>query len=76
MAIFTYCFGQVAQTLTQKNMENTGIKKQNEMELPAVLKLALEALESSKPTHGHYPEPVERHNNAINQVKMQLAKMS
>lgn len=55
-----------------KNTEN----KKTEMELPAVLKLALEALESSKPTHAHYPEPVERHNNAIDQLKMKLSKMS
>lgn len=39
------------------------------------LRLALEALESSKPTHSHYPEPKERHEKAIKSIKKQLEKI-
>lgn len=37
------------------------------------LKAIIAALESSKPTHDHYPEPVQRHQDALAAAKQLLA---
>lgn len=37
------------------------------------LRAAEEALMHSKPTHGHYPEPVERHAKALELVRAAIA---
>lgn len=47
--------------------------KTEEKSIQEVLKLALSALEASKPTYAQYPEPVERHALAISEIKKKLA---
>lgn len=44
-------------------------------EIIRVLLLARVALEQSKPTMAHYPEPVQRHDDAIKAVKQLSDKL-